>query len=216
MKLTKQVFNILKNFATINPGIIIKAGSVIRTRSVEGNICAESKTDVEFPIDFCIFDLNEFLSTISIFTEPDLVFNEHYVTISEKKAEIRYYYSSPTVVTGITKNPDFPEGEIKFAISAHELTSLIRSSNILELDTLNICNNNNNSISLTVTNSDNTTSNTFTQYIDSDDVVEFSDNVGIEHLKMIPVNYDVGVVSGRLIHFNNLEERIKYWVAVSR
>lgn len=213
MKLTKKVIATLKNFANINPGIIIKEGSIIRTKSVEKNIFAQCETDVEFPREFCIFDLNEFLSTISIFNNPDLDFKEKYINISEGKSSVRYYYSSPTVVTGVTKMPTFPEGTVKFSITQDELQSLIRAANILSLDSLNI-KNDETGISLSVTNSKNATDNTFSYHVDATEIEEFSDDVDIEHLKMIPSNYDVDVVPDALIHFRNDEEKLSYWIAV--
>jgi len=213
MKLTKKVLAVLKNFATINSGIIIKAGSSIQTKSIEKNIFAQCDIDVEFPIEFCIFDLNEFLSTISIFNDPELEFEEKYVTINEGKSSVRYYYSSPTVVTGVTKMPSFPEGKNKFSITQDELLSLTKASNILELNTLKLCNDAA-GVSLIVTDVDNSTSNQFKQHIDTSDVEDFSDEVSIEYLKMLPLDYDVEVKSGMFIHLKNDKENIRYWVSV--
>ena len=48
------------------------------------NILAEVQVDEEFERDFGIYDLNQFLNSMSLFKDPQLDFkNESYVTIRE-------------------------------------------------------------------------------------------------------------------------------------
>ena len=213
MKLTKKILTTLKNYATINPGIIFKPGSVIRTISIEQNIYAECDIGVEFPVEFCIFDLGEFLSTVSIFNDADLEFSDEYVTISEGKSSVRYYYSSPMVVTGVTNVPTFESGDTQFSLTQPEMSSLLKASSILDLDTLNVTADEG-GVLLSVTNSDNCTSNKFTHHVDTDTTGELGDSISIDNLKMLSMDYDVEIVSEEFIHFNNPTEGVRYWVTV--
>ena len=63
--LTKNTFNTLKNFATINKSIVINPGSKIRTISVNKNIFASTEVKEEFPAQMAIYDLGIFLSGLS-------------------------------------------------------------------------------------------------------------------------------------------------------
>ena len=67
MKLSEQTVNILKNFSTINQNILVKEGSQLRTMSTMKNILAEAAGDrSDFPQDFGIYDLNEFLGVLTL------------------------------------------------------------------------------------------------------------------------------------------------------
>ena len=62
MKLSEKTFTLLKNFATINNSVLVKQGSKLRTISIAKNILAEATVNEEFPRDFAIYDLNQFLN----------------------------------------------------------------------------------------------------------------------------------------------------------
>ena len=66
MKLSDNTLALLKNFAGINNSILVKQGNQLRTISVAKNILAEADINEEFPRDFAIYDLNQFLNGLSL------------------------------------------------------------------------------------------------------------------------------------------------------
>jgi hypothetical protein len=82
MILSKKTHEILKNFAGINPNICITAGSKIVTLSPTKNIMAEAEVSETFEHDVRIFDLNRFLSTVSLLANPELDFAKDHLVIS--------------------------------------------------------------------------------------------------------------------------------------
>ena len=82
MKLTNETINVLKNFSTINQNLVIKEGSDISTMSAMKNIIAKATVEEKFAKEFAIYDLNEFLSALSLFSKPNLDFNDDYVVIT--------------------------------------------------------------------------------------------------------------------------------------
>ena len=76
MKLSEKTLNILKNFSSINQSILVKQGNKLRTISVAKNILAEAEIKEEFPRDFAIYDLNQFLNGLSLHQSPDLDFTD--------------------------------------------------------------------------------------------------------------------------------------------
>ena len=66
MKLSDKTINLLKNFSDINQSILFKKGNKLRTISVMKNIMAEAEIQEDFPKDFAIYDLTQFLSLIHI------------------------------------------------------------------------------------------------------------------------------------------------------
>ena len=86
MKLSEKTLTVLKNFAGINNSILVKEGNQLRTISVAKNILAEANIDEEFPRQFGVYDLNQFLNGLSLHQDPDLDFTEEsYLNIREGK-----------------------------------------------------------------------------------------------------------------------------------
>ena len=84
MKLSNETVSVLKNFSTINQNLVIKSGHKIATMSAMKNIVAKAEVIEEFPQEFAIYDLNEFLSAISLFSKPELEFENDFVMITEE------------------------------------------------------------------------------------------------------------------------------------
>ena len=70
MKLSSNTTMVLKNFATINQNLVIKEGSELLTMSSMKNIVAKATVEENFPKEIAIYDLNEFLASLSIFKSP--------------------------------------------------------------------------------------------------------------------------------------------------
>ena len=49
MELTEKTLTVLKNYATINPNVVINNGNVIKTISEAKNVLSSAEVDVEFP-----------------------------------------------------------------------------------------------------------------------------------------------------------------------
>ena len=84
MKLSDYTTSVLKNFATINQNLVIKEGSTIATMSAMKNIVAKAEVEETFPKEIAIYDLNEFLGSISLFVVRVLEFEEQYLIIKEE------------------------------------------------------------------------------------------------------------------------------------
>ena len=82
MKLSKGTLDILKNFSNINPSITFKEGQELSTLSIQKNILSRAVVEETFPRNFAIYDLQQFLSGVSLFENPELDFdNPNYVII---------------------------------------------------------------------------------------------------------------------------------------
>ena len=72
MKLSNNTISVLKNYASINQNLMIKGGKEITTMSAMKNIIARAEVEEDFPQEVAIYDLNEFLSCLSLFKIPNL------------------------------------------------------------------------------------------------------------------------------------------------
>ena len=66
MELNEGTLQVLKNFSGINQNLLIRSGNTIKTISEARNVLATAIVDQEFPNDFGIYDLNEFISVLSL------------------------------------------------------------------------------------------------------------------------------------------------------
>ena len=96
MKLNSETVNVLKNFSQINQNLMIKEGNTITTMSAMKNIVAKASVEENFPKQIAIYDLNEFLSSTSLFKEPVIDFDDSYLTIKEensKGTKLKYFFT---------------------------------------------------------------------------------------------------------------------------
>ena len=127
MKLSNDTVGILKNFASINQNLIIKEGSELTTMSAMKNIVARAKVMETFPKEVAIYDLNEFLAALSLFTTPVLDFQDQFVTMSEEgnpRNSLKYFYSDPSVVTSPSKMITMPSEEVTFTLNDDTVNQL--------------------------------------------------------------------------------------------
>ena len=138
MKLSDNTCALLKNFAGINNSILVKKGNRLRTISVAKNILAEAEITEEFPRDFAIYDLNQFLNGISLHQDPDLDFTEEsYITIREGKRRVKYFYADPNVIISPPeKEIQLPSKDVCFQVDSVTLEKLVKAAGVYQLPDL--------------------------------------------------------------------------------
>ena len=67
MNLSKDTLTLIKNFASINGSIMFTEGKRLATISEGKNVMAEVTISEEFPANFGVYDLNEFLNVVGLF-----------------------------------------------------------------------------------------------------------------------------------------------------
>jgi hypothetical protein len=215
MKLSGDTINLLKNFASINQGIFFKQGKTIKTVSPQKNIMAEVIVEEEFPLDFGVYDLNNFLSVISLHKDdPTLSFENKNVLISGLKgrSKIKYRFCEPTmIVVPPEKNIVMPEPEIKFTLSAEDFDWILRAAAVLSSPHIAI-ESDGHKIFVSTLDLQNDSAHT--------DSIEIADGNGdnyrmifkTENLKMISGSYDVSLSSKGISHFKNKNKNLQYWI----
>ena len=212
MKLSSQTINVLKNFSTINQNLVIKEGSNISTMSAMKNIVAKAKVEEVFEKEFAIYDLNEFLSALSLFGKPDLDFQNDFVVITEEGSSksLKYWYSDPSVVTTPTKDITMPSNEVKFNFSSDSLAEITRAASVIGAPDMVLENG-----KLRVTDKKNTTANDFALDLDvPDSDVNYKFWFKVENLKLLPGSYSVEVSSKNISKFTNSNVEIEYFIAL--
>lgn len=212
MKLSNGTINVLKNFSTINQNLVIKEGSDISTMSAMKNIVAKAKVEEDFIKEFAIYDLNEFLSALSLFEKPDLDFQDDYVVITEEGSakSLKYWYSDPSVVTTPTKDITMPSKELQFDFSSDSLAEITKAASVIGAPDMVL-----EKGKLRVTDKKNTTANDYATELDvPENDVDYKFWFKVENLKLLPGSYSVEVSSKNISRFSNSNVDIEYFIAL--
>ena len=216
MKLSSNTTSVLKNFASINQNLVIKEGKEITTMSAMKNIVARAEVEEEFPQEVAIYDLNEFLSALSLFKNPNLEFQDTYVNITEEnnpKTSLKYFYSDPSVVTTPSKMITMPSNEVTFTLESATLSNITKAAAVIGSADL-VLENSNGTPSLTVKDKKNDTANSYSMGVDTKGDGKFSFFFKVENLKLIDGKYTVEVSSKNISHMKNESTPIEYWIAL--
>lgn len=215
MRISEGTMDVLKNFSTINPSLAFKQGNIIRTVSEQKNILAQAVVEDAFPVDFAIYELNQFLGLASLFENADFAFGEADVTIRDEKnkSHSRYTYTDPSMVTSPPeKNLDMPDPEIQFSVTADDLKAVVSAANQLGLPEV-VVRGGALGISLVATDMKNPTSNEYSRDVGESNGDIFNMVFKTENLKFISGDYDVKISKAGISHFKNISGHIEYWVA---
>ena len=214
MKLSDNTLTILKNFAGINNSILVKEGNRLRTISVAKNILAEADIKEEFPRDFAIYDLNQFLNGLSLHQDPDLDFKEEsYLSIREGKRRVKYFFADPNVIISPPdKDINLPSQDVCFQLDSASLEKLVKAAAVYQLPDLSAVGEAG-VIKLVVRDKKNDTSNEYAIVVGETDQ-EFTFNFKVENIKIIPGAYDVVVSSKLLSQFTNTKYNLTYFIAL--
>jgi len=217
--MTEKTLQVLKNYATINPNIVIENGNVVKTISEARAIVSKSSVDVDFPLTFGIFDLSNFLNVLSLVESPTLDFKNDYVEIKDQtgRTSIKYHYSDPEVLTSPKEEVIMESSDVEFLLDRDTLSKIRRASSVLGHQELHVTNNNGD-IYLVVVDGSDKTSNAYTVAVNgsSRQDVNFDLVFNINHLKMIDGDYKVKVSSKLISHFINTNGNLEYWVALDK
>jgi len=214
MKLSDRTVNLLRNFSTINQSILFKQGTKLRTISVMKNILAEANVDEDFPQEFGVYDLGQFLNSLSLFQEPELNFTgESFVTVKEGKQRSKYFFADPSVIVSPPdKSITLPTVDVEFTLKSAQLDRLLKAAAVYHLTDLSIVGDGK-EIKLKVHDRKNETSNDFSIIVGVTDKT-FELHFKVENIKIVPGTYDVRVSRKLLSEFKSSEYDLTYYIAL--
>jgi len=214
MNLSDKTLTILKNFAGVNNSILVKKGNQLRTISVAKNILAEANIEEDFPREFGIYDLNQFLNGLSLHQDPDLDFeNDSYLNIREGKRRAKYFFADPQVIISPPeKEITLPSEDVSFQLESQSLDKLLKAAAVYQLPDFSVIGEAG-VVKLVVRDKKNDTSNSYSVVVGETEK-EFTFNFKVENIKIIPGSYDVIVSSKLLSQFTNSQYNLKYYIAL--
>lgn len=216
MKLSNDTRDVLKNFSTINQNLLVKNGNVINTMSAMKNIVAKASIPDTFDNEFAIYDLNEFLSALSLFKEPTLDFGDKAVKLKEEGggSSVNYFFSDPSVVTTPKTEIQMPSVDVEFTFTQDTFNQIQKASAVLGVPDVVLKGTAGGNIELTVTDRKNDTSNDFAITVGENAPSDFTYFFKVENLKLLSGNYKVEVSSKGISHFTNVNKPVEYFIAL--
>ena len=214
MKLSNETLTVLKNFASINSGIEFKTGNKIATISSTKTVLAKATLKDEFPQDFCVYDLNQFLSVHSLYKDCELEFDTSNVIFKSGRSMIKYRMTAKNmIVTAPDRDIPLSNPEVTFTLKDEDFASVLKSAAVLQSPNIAV-ESDGEKICLTTFNSKVDASHTNSIEVGSGNGNKFKAVFLTENLKMIPGSYEVQIYSKGLAAFSHTVDDIDYWIAI--
>jgi hypothetical protein len=216
MKLSNNTLGVLKNFASINQGMLFKKGKTIRTVSPHKNVMAEATISEEIPTEFGVYDLNNFLSILTLHKEePTIDFEDNSVLISGLKgrSKIKYRFCAANMIVTPPEKPlAMPDPEISFELSAEDFDWIMRTANVLSSPQIAV-ESDGQKIFITTFDSTNDAAHTESLEISKGNENKYRMIFKTENLKLISGGYMVKISSKNVSHFKHATSDVQYWIA---
>lgn len=219
MKISSDTLSVLKNFATINPSMIVRKGSTFNTVCPSSRVLAEAKVSEDFPEEFAIYDMAKFLSIVSLFKNPIFDFKDTHLIISADGGggvrSVKYFYTNPEFIQNRgDKKIKMPSEVVKFSLSEEDLASVIKAASVLQVPDMCVTSNDG-KILIHVCDKKNLTGNSWELVVgDWEDATPFHFWFAIDTLKMMSGDYIVSIAAKSVAKFEGTSASINYWVAM--
>ena len=214
MKLSNDTREVLKNYSTINANLLVTSGNQIATMSQMKNIVSKATLPDTFESEFAIYDLNEFLSAMSLFEDPELDFGDSSVKISQGGQSLNYFYSDPTVVTTPKSDITMPDPDAVFTLKQSVFNQVLKASSVLGVPDMVLDVNETGQMNLRVSDRKNDTSNSFSVEVGEGGTPNQKFFFKVENLKLLSGDYEVKVSSKGISNFKNVNKDVEYFIAL--
>lgn len=223
MKFTKETIATLNNFKLINNSIVIQPGNKIYSIRLDTSIFGVAELDIEFPHEVGIFNLNQLISLLTAFNEPEVTFEEKFMTIDGgQSGKVRFMYTDTdmldqyvairqgsTIRYPYQLKPDLPELDVKFDLAWDVLEQAIKVSKILELPNISF-RSHGGEVFLTVAKKADDTSNSFTRKV-ADSKRKIRVDLSVSKLTIMDKDYHVSI-HDQHVKFDSVDGKVSYHV----
>ena len=214
MKLSDNALSTLKNFATINSGVVLHPGKIQRTWAADTSILVEVELDDDFPITFGIYDLNQFLGCVTTLDNPELDFQENCVKMKDSSMSIIYRSCLPALIKSPpNKSLIISDPDISFELSQSTITKILRLAAMNDLTTVSVIGFDGR-IKLQAHVKNNDLSNEVSTDMGEWTGADFSCMLKVDSIKLIPMDYKVEIKSNAFAQFTCINRKLQYSIVL--
>ncbi len=223
MMISEETQNILRNFSSINPSILLTGNNRIATMSVMRNILATADIEEEFPEEFGIYDLPRFLGNLSVY--PELNFGENSVIMADGSKTYKFMAAEPSAIIhpktmfameGSKNNPEnvkaTPEYDINVTLPSSTLSTIQKVASINSLPDYGLITEGG-EIFFTALDKKSDTTDIAKEPVGSSNV-NFKMYFKAENLKLLEGDYSVSVSRNAISTFRHQTRPIQYWITL--
>ncbi len=217
MIISDDTLKVLQNFASVNPNLVLKPGQKVKTISEAKNILAIAEITEDFPTEFGVYDLNEFLSVHGLIENAALSFDDKSLTMASGDQKIKYYFAETDILTQPTKDITMPNAEVGINLTEQVLDQIKKAASVLGHMEL-LLSGTNGLITASVLDIKDATANTFDIVVDKDNSCkeQFNFVVNIPNLKLLSGDYFVSISSKLISNWQNTNYPVEYFIALER
>ena len=216
MKLSNETLTVLKNFSSINQGIQFKKGTKLTTVSAGKTVLAQANLKDEFPQDFCVYDLNQFLSVHSLHKDSDLSFDDSNVIFKSGRNSTKYRKTAKEmIVTPPEKEITLPSVDVSFTLSEEDYNNIMKVASVLSSPHIAV-ESDGNAVQLVAFDAQDNSAHTNSIQVGEGNGKKYKIVFKTENIKMVPGEYEVQISFKGFAHFKNTKDDIQYWVAFEK
>jgi len=213
MKLSNETLTVLKNFSSINQGIQFKQGTKLTTVSAGKTVLAQANLKDVFPQDFCVYDLNQFLSVHSLHKDSDLSFDDSNVIFKSGRSSTKYRKTAKEmIVTPPEKDITLPSVDVSFTLSEEDYNNIMKVSSVLSSPHIAV-ESDGDAVQLVAFDAQDNSAHTNSIQVGEGNGKKYKIVFKTENIKMIPGSYAVEISFKGIGHFKNTKDDIQYWIA---
>jgi len=213
MKLSNETLTVLKNFSSINQGIQFKQGTKLTTVSAGKTVLAQANLKDVFPQDFCVYDLNQFLSVHSLHKDSDLSFDDSNVIFKSGRSSTKYRKTAKEmIVVPPEKEITLPSVDVSFTLSEEDYNNIMKVASVLSSPHIAV-ESDGDAVQLVAFDAQDNSAHTNSIQVGEGNGKKYKIVFKTENIKMIPGSYAVEISFKGIGHFKNTKDDIQYWIA---
>ena len=214
MKLSNETLAVLKNFSTINQGIQFKKGTKLTTVSAGKTVLAQATLKDEFPQDFCVYDLNQFLSVHSLHKDSELQFDDSNVIFKSGRSSTKYRKTAKEmIVVPPEKELTLPSKDVAFTLTEEDYANIMKTASVLSSPHIAV-ESDGESVQLSAFDAFDDSAHTNYIQVAEGDGKKYKVVFKTENIKLIPGSYAVEISFKGISYFKNTKDEIEYWIAI--
>jgi len=215
MKLSTETLSVLKNFSSINQNLEFRKGNKLTTISTGKSVLAQAILKDDFPEDFCVYDLNQFLSVHSMFSgDVDLDFDASNVIFKAGRNKLKYRKASKdTIVAAPDKEIKLTQVDYSFTLQDTDYQSIMKAAAVLSSPNIALSSDGE-TVELVACDVKDDSAHTNAIKVGDGNGHTFKLVFNTENIKMVAGSYDVQISFKGFAHFKNTKDDIQYWITI--
>jgi hypothetical protein len=177
---------------------------------------AEATIVEEIPAEFGVYDLNNFLSVLTLHKDdPVIEFDNSNILISglQGRSKIKYRFCSPNVIVAAPDKPiTMPDVEISFELKQEDFDWIMKAAGVLSSSYVSI-ESDGDKVYAVALDMSNDAAHTDSLEIAKGNGDKYKMIFKIENIKMISGTYDVKISSKGISNFKHKTLNLQYWIA---